>query len=492
MNLQDRLQWIFDSTTFIGSELILLSGILMLLVSGLVLKREATILFHGIAFLTFTTSVIIVVIDWPESPVGLFNGMVRHDDFSSYLKILIDLGGVLTILLSRNKIQKKKPEYFLLLIAIILGAHWLVMSMNFVMVLLALEMISLSSYVLVGFGFDKKGAEGSLKYFLFGSVATAVMIFGMSLLYGMSGTLDFSTNKFVSALLEQKSPLVLIGGLMTLSGFLFKIVAAPLHLWAADVYESAPTPVVAFLSIVPKLAGFGVLIKFTLAINLFGQSPYHWQIIIGTISMLSLTIGNFSALWQNDPKRMMAYSSIAQSGFLLVGLTCLSISGIHAILFYASIYLLMNFLTFLMIQQFELDHNSSSIPSLAGLGRKFPFQSIAIGIGLISLIGFPITSGFTAKFFIFSSLWEAFSQSGKPILLVLFVFGLTNMVVSLFYYLKMPYYLFLKEVAAEKSFPANTPRWENLLSAFLVVLLLILFFQPGLLMGWINRINFVL
>ena len=318
------------------------------------------------------------------------------------------------------------------------------------------------------------------------------MIFGMSLLYGMSGTLDFSTNKFVSALLGQKSSLVLIGGLLTLSGFLFKIVAAPLHLWAADVYESAPTPVVAFLSVVPKLAGFGVLIKFTLAINLFGQSPYHWQIIIGTISMLSLTIGNFSALWQTNPKRMMAYSSIAQSGFLLVGLTCLSISGIHAILFYASIYLLMNFLTFLIIQQFEIDHNSTSIPSFAGLGRKFPFQSIAIGIGLISLVGFPLTSGFTAKFFIFSSLWEAFSQSGKPILIVLFVFGLANMVVSLFYYLKMPYFLFMKEPPAEKTIPTNIPLGENLLAAFLVVLLLVLFFQPGLLMGWINRINFVL
>jgi len=492
MNLQDQLQWIFDSTTLIVPELILLSGILVLLIAGLVLKRETTILFHAIAFLTLTISVTIVVIDWPENPVRLFNGMIRFDDFSCYLKILIDLGGLLTIFLTRNKIQKKKSVYFLLLIAIILGAHWLVMSMNFVMVLLSLEMISLSSYVLVGFGFDKKGSEGSLKYFLFGSVATAVMIFGMSLLYGMSGTLDFSTNKFVSALLEQKSQLVLIGGLMTLSGFLFKIVAAPLHLWAADVYESAPTPVVAFLSVVPKLAGFGVLIKFTLAINLFGQSPYNWQIIIGSISMLSLTVGNFSALWQNNPKRMMAYSSIAQSGFLLVGLTCLSISGIHAILFYATIYLLMNFLTFLIIQQFEIDYSLSSIPSFAGLGRKSPFQSIAIGIGLISLVGFPLTSGFTAKFFLFSSLWEAFSQSGKPILIVLIVFGLANMVVSLFYYLKMPYYLFMKEPTTEKAIPTNIPRWENLLSAFLVVLLLVLFFQPGLLMGWINRINFVL
>lgn len=492
MNLQDQLQWISDSATFLSPEFILLFGIIALLISGLILKKEEAIIFHILAFLSIGASALVVVIDWPENPVRLFNGMIRFDDFSSYLKILIDLGGLLTIVLTRNRVQKKKAEYFLLLVTIILGAHWLVMSMNFVMVLLSLEMISLSSYVLAGFGFDKKGAEGSLKYFLFGSVATAVMIFGMSLLYGMSGTLDFSTNKFVSALLEQKSPLVLIGGLMTLSGFLFKIVAAPLHVWAADVYESAPTPVVAFLSVVPKLAGFGVLIKFTLAINLFGQSAYNWPTIIGTISMLSLTIGNFSALWQNNPKRMMAYSSIAQSGFLLIGLTSLSISGVHAILFYMAIYLIMNFLTFLIIQQFELDHNTLSIPSLAGLGRKFPFQSIAMGVGLISLVGFPITAGFTAKFFLFSSLWEAFSQAGKPILIVLFVFGLVNMVVSLYYYLKMPYYLFLKEPTSEKTFLVNTPLWENLLSAFLVVLLLALFFQPDLLMGWINRINFVL
>jgi len=492
MNLQNKLQWISDSTTFIGSELLLVAGIVILLVGGLVLKREIKFFFHAIAFLILSTSVVIVVLDWPENPVRLFNGMMRYDDFSSFLKILIDLGGLLTILLTRNKIQRKKPEYFLLLLAIVLGAHWLVMSMNFVMVLLSLEMISLSSYVLVGFGFDKKGAEGSLKYFLFGSVATAIMIFGMSLLYGMSGTLDFSTKKFVSALLEQKSGLVLVGGLMTLSGFLFKVVAAPLHLWAADVYESAPTPVVAFLSVVPKLAGFGVLIKFTLAINMFGQSPYNWQTILGTISILSLTIGNFSALWQTNPKRMMAYSSIAQAGFLLIGLTCLSLSGIHAILFYGCIYLLMNFLTFLIIQQFDLDYNSHSISLFAGLGRRFPFQSIAIGIGLISLVGFPITAGFTAKFLLFSSLWDAFSQSGKPILIVLLVFGLANMVVSMFYYLKMPYYLFLKELPPEKTIPRNIHRWENLLSVFLVVLLLYLFFQPGLLMGWINRINFVL
>ena len=492
MNLQDKLQWISDSTTFIIPEFILLAGLIVLLLTGLIHRKKENTLFHTIAFSALAASLTLGVIDWPENPVRLFNGMLRFDDFSSYLKILIDLSGILTLLLSRPKNLERKPEYFFLLTSIILGAHFLVMSMNFVMVLLSLEMISLSSYVLVGFGFNKKGSEGSLKYFLFGSVATAIMIYGMSILYGMAGTLDFSTGKFVTALLAEKSSLVLIGGLMILSGFLFKIVAAPLHLWAADVYEAAPTPIVAFFSVVPKLAGFGVLIKFALAINLFGQSPYNWQLIIGSISMLSLTIGNFSALLQTDPKRMMAYSSIAQSGFLLVGLTSLSISGVHAILFYASIYLVMNFLTFLIIQQFEIDHFTYSIPSLAGLGRKFTFQSIAIGVALISLMGFPFTAGFTAKFFIFSSLWETFSQSGKPILLILFIFGLANMVVSLFFYLKIPYYLFLKELPPEKINFSSTPKKENLLAAFLVMLLLFFFFQPGLLMGWINRISFVL
>lgn len=492
MNLQDQLQWISDSTQFIFPEFILLFGLVAALVAGLILKRKETILFHIIALLSLVFSIVLIITDWPESPVKLFQGMIRFDDFSSCLKILIDLAGVLTICLSRNKNLKKKPEYFVMLLGALIGAHGLVMSMNFIMVLLSLEMISLSSYVLVGFGFDKKGAEGSLKYFLFGSVATAIMIYGMSLLYGLSGTLDFASNKFVSALLEQKSPLILIGGLMTLSGFLFKIVAAPLHLWAADVYESAPTPVAAFLSVVPKLAGFGVLIKFTLAINLFGQSSFPWQIIIGTISMLSLAIGNFSALWQNVPKRMMAYSSIAQSGFLLVGLASLSLSGVHSILFYSAIYLVMNFLTFLVLQQVELNWSASTISSMAGLGRKYPLQSFALSVGLISLLGFPITAGFTAKFFIFSALWEIFSQTGKPILLVLFGFGLINMVVSLFFYLKIPFYLFMKEAPAGKIVLTKTPFFENLLSAILVILLIALFFQPGLLMGWINRINFVL
>lgn len=157
-----------------------------------------------------------------------------------------------------------------------------------------------------------------MKYFLFGTVATACMIYGMSLIYGLSGTLHFSSDQFLNALIEIKSPLLLIASLLTLAGFLFKISAAPFHLWAPDVYESAPTPVVAFISIVPKLAGLTILAKFVLAIQLFGQSGFPWQAIIAVISIISILIGNLSALAQTNPKRMLAYSAIFRGqGWLL-------------------------------------------------------------------------------------------------------------------------------------------------------------------------------
>ncbi len=205
--------------------------------------------------------------------------------------------------------------------------------------------------------------------------------------------------------------------------------------------------------------------------------------------MLSITIGNFSALRQKNAKRMMAYSSIAQSGFLLIGIITFLPEGIHFMLFYATVYTLANFLIFFLLQYFA-SRGIHTIAEFNGMGKKLLWPSVFILIGLISLTGLPPTSGFTAKLFIFSSVWEAFSQSGKPVLLWLLVFGLLNTVVSLFYYLRIPYYAFIKSANANSK--ENNSRFENLLALFLVVLILILFFLPGMLMGWINKINFVL
>jgi NADH-quinone oxidoreductase subunit N len=363
------------------------------------------------------------------------------------------------------------------------------MSTHFLMVLLSLEKISLSSYVLAGYSFTKASSEGSLKYFLFGSVAAAVMLYGFSILYGLTGSLDFSSQQFVEQLIEKNSPLTLIAGLMVLAGFLYKISAAPMHPWAPDVYEAAPVPVIAFLSVAPKLAGLGVLLKFVLAMSLYGQSAYDWQMIVCAIAMLTITIGNFSALWQQNPKRMMAYSSIAQSGFLLIGIVAFLPQGIHFMLFYASIYLLMNFAVFIFLDFFE-KKGITSIAQYNGAGKTFAWPSILLLIGLIALTGLPPTAGFTGKLFIFSALWQSYELTGKPLLMWLLIFGLLNTVVSLFYYMRIPYFAFLK--SSEPAKTQNIITFENLLGLILVLLLLMLFFLPGLLMGWINKINFVL
>jgi len=484
-----QLGSIQESISFFLPELVLSGGVILLVAVGLVKKFH-----HALVLLTcaiFLASFVTLVNTETKEPVVLFLGMIRHDDFSLYLRLLIDVGALLTVFMSwQNRHHQARPaEYYTLITAIVLGAHLLTMSMNFIMVFISLELISIGSYVLTGFSFSKSSAEGSLKYFLFGSVASAVMLYGFSFLYGITGTMDFSSREFFHGLAEQSSPLFLAAGLMALAGFLYKVAAAPLHLWAPDVYESAPMPVVAFFSVVPKLAGLAVLSRFTLAVNLFGQSPYDWQLILVVIALLTLTVGNFSALQQRNAKRLMAYSSIAQSGFLLVGVASFSPAGIQFMLFYASVYVLMNFLVFIYLQYFEFQ-GITTIAGYQGVGKEFVFPSVLLLVGLVSLTGLPPTAGFTGKLLVFSSLWDSYQLTAKPLILILLIFGLLNTVVSLFFYLRIPYFSFIR--SGETTGRANILSLENLLGLILVLLILYLFFAPGLLMGWINKITFVL
>lgn len=488
----EKLEVIQRSLPFFFPELILSAAIIFMLVLGMIFRgANHSSLFHFFSLLIFTVSFLLFVLNWEmyQNPVKLFGDMLRSDGFSTYLKILIDTSGFLTVVMTwRNHLEKKHlSEYYALIFGVVLGAHLLVMSVNFIMVFLSLEMISIPSYILAGFLFTKKGAEGSLKYFLYGSVASAIMLYGFSILYGMAGTLDFSSAEFAHRLAERNTPLMFTSGIMVLAGFFYKMAAVPMHPWAPDIYEASPTPVVAFFSVVPKLAGLGILAKFLVAITIFGHL-YDWPVVVSIVAILSLAVGNFSALKQKNPKRMMAYSSIAQSGFLLIGLSTYLPQGVHFMLFYASIYMLANFLVFFCLHHFE-SFAITTMNDFAGVGRDLTWPSVLIFIGFITLTGLPPTAGFTAKLFIFSSLWEAYSQSGKIILLFLLIFGLLNTVVALFYYLRIPYFAFLK---SGQSLPKqNNLTFENLFGLILVVLILILFFQPGLLMGWINKINFV-
>ena len=487
MEWNRELDTISQSLGSLVPELVLSFFILLFVL--LALFRIRTSILASIAILTFASSVFFVSQSDFTSPISLFNGYLKIDGFSLYMKVLMDVAGLFTCLLSFDLKRKHPSEFFALLISAVLGGHLLASTTHGLIVFLSLELISISSYVLSGFSFSKSGSESSLKYFLFGSVASAVMLYGFSILFGITGSLDFASENFFKSILENDSPLVLLASFMVMAGFLFKISAVPMHPWAPDVYEGAPIPVVAFLSVAPKLAGITVLAKFVIASSIFGQSLYDWQAIISVVAIATLTVGNFSALRQKNPKRLMAYSSIAQSGFMVVGVAAFLIQGLQTLLFYASVYLIMNFLVFLYLKVFE-DHGYETISDYSGSGKRLLWPSIFLLVGLVSLTGLPPTAGFTGKLLIFSSLWQAYESSNKAITIVLLIFGLVNTVISLFYYLQIPYYAFLK--SGERTEKPNLITFENFFGLFLVVVLLILFFAPTVLMSWINKINFVL
>jgi NADH-quinone oxidoreductase subunit N len=484
--MKDQLNDMAQSMTWVVPEIILTSAFLIILVAGLFRIKTNLLLFFSIA--VFTAVTFLIAADLFVTSPMLFN-MLRKSGVTSFIQLLINISAILTCILSFQKVHEHASEYFAFLIAAVLGAHLLTMTSNFLLIFISIELLSISSYVLAGFSFDKKSAEGSLKYFLFGAVASAVMLYGFSLLYGITGSMDFTSTQFIDALINKQNSLSSLAMLFVLAGFLFKISSFPMHFWAPDIYESAPTPVVAFFSTARKLAGLMVMLKFIMSVNLFGQSELNWQWYLAAIAIATITVGNFAALKQTNIKRLMGYSSIAQSGFLMIGMLVFLPQGIQFFLFYSCVYVAMNFLVFLYINSFEKS-GITTIAEYSGLGKTFIVSNIFLLIGLISLTGLPPTAGFTGKLFLFSGMWAAFQHSGTPILIVLLIVGLLNTVVSLFYYLRLPYYAFLKN--GKPAISHNILPFENLLGIFLVLVLLILFFQPGLLMSWINKINFVL
>ena len=412
----------------------------------------------------------------------LFGKMLLLDGLAMFIKGIVLLSAMVMVL---HAYLLKKPfsgEYFIIVIGMTLGLCLMAMSVNLLMIYLSIEVVSISSYLLAAFNQSRKSTESALKYVLFGAVSSAVMLYGMSWLYGITGTLNINEATFTRLLFQEDgiNLAVLIACLFTLGGFLFKLASVPFHLWTPDAYEGTPTPIVSFFSIAPKIAALAVAIRFLTV------APTQLQSIIAVISMASITVGNFSALWQQNAKRLLAYSTIAQAGFMLIGLVVLSPLAIKATLFYASTYLFISMLAFLLID--ICLGEDAKMNQLKGLGRQQPFLGIMMILAMIALTGLPLTVGFTAKFIIFSSLWEQYQQNNQPILLWLFTFGLLNTAVALFYYLKMPYLMFFKETGNEENIVVTPSFGQKILIVSLAIPIVWLFFQPSGLMNWIEKL----
>ena len=456
-------------------DLIIALGFLLVLAAGFI--RPLSFMQLKVISSVFVLAAVVIHFILPQSAGLVFNGHLLFDPFSHASRSLILLTGLFLIFITRqNQIKKHQHEYFAFLLAIVSGAMVMVVSNHAVTLMVAIEITAISSYVLAGYLFRIQGTEAAVKYFIYGSIATAVLAFGISLMYGATGNLiiqDLAVD-IQGAIENRETGFVTLGFLMITAAILFKLAAAPVHLWAPDIYQAAPTPVIAIFSTLPKIASALVLIKLLLSGDGRVGEP---QIIAGILAALTLAAGNFPALRQTNLKRLMAYSSIGQAGFLLTAMVATPDSARSGLLFYALVLAIANLLVFYCLQFFEVYNESNEIKGLAGLGKFNALAAVGLTVGVFSLIGMPPFAGFSAKLVIFMNLWSSGAAEGDKILLFLFIFGLLNTLMALFYYLQIPFYLLIRK--SEKDHSVNRLKIsESLLIVTLSFLLILLFLRP--------------
>ncbi len=481
MQLKDHLYQVIQSLSGFLPETWLAGAFLLLILVEILLKNsrwqhQTTSVLRGLAFGMGLVALSLVFLQWNDLNGYLFHHLLYLDNKAVYFKILI-LVAFLFVLIHVQIMGSDLPaEFYSILVAVVLGLCLMTMSVNGLSIYLSIELVSIGSYLMASLGRGKKSGEGGLKYLLFGALSSAVMLYGLSFLYGMTGTLDLTNDVFASQLAQNHPSIVLVVGFLTLAGVLFKLSLVPFHIWAPDVYEGAATPVVAFLSTAPKVAALLVLMRLLSVFSL------DFQPLMAVVALVSILAGNLSALWQSDLKRLLAYSGIAQAGFVLVGLVAFNQLGFESAAFYISVYILMNLAAFLLIDL--IGEGATDLNSFAGKGTSHPLLSICFTIIMVALVGLPPTVGFTAKLLVFSALWEANQSGGDGLLIVLLVVGLLNAIISLFYYFKVPFYLFFRtntQTTSSRRFLLG-----EMVAVLLTVAIIFLFLQTGWLLEWIK------
>jgi len=386
----------------------------------------------------------------PADEPLVLGGMVRWDWLAFAFTILILFTTAVACLISVNvEGVGNRGDYYGLLLISTMGMVLMASSADLIMLFLAIETTSIPLYVLAGFlKADDKSTESGLKYFLFGAVTTAVMLYGFSLIYGFTG----ETNLYLiaDAMKAAGLSLLLVGGIavLVLVGFSFKIAAVPFHFWAPDVYEGAPTPVTAYVSTASKVAGFAVLVRVMMLA--FPSIDAFWAAILAATAAATMTLGNVLAIAQSNIKRLLAYSSIAHAGYALIGLVALSVFGVASMMFYLLAYVVTNLAAFTVVILFARAAGSDEIKDYAGLSRRSPWLALVLLIAFLSLGGMPPFAGFVAKVFVF----KAAVDSG---LIWLAFVGVLNSIIGLYYYLIVLKVVYLYR-SEDDNLPVQVPR----------------------------------
>ncbi len=373
----------------------------------------------------------------PQGGASLWGGMLRHDWLAFVFQMVFLVGAAATALFAMDvESLGKRGEFYILLLASTLGMMLMAAAGDLVMLYLAIETTSIPMYVLAGFLHgDLKSTEAGFKYLLFGAMASAIMLYGFTLLYGFTGETSLQALPVAIARSHLGMPALLGVLVLMLVGFGFKTSVVPLHFWAPDVYQGAPTPVTGFLSTASKAAGFAVLLRVLLSAFPQATMPY-WGALLAAVSVATMVLGNTLAIAQKDIKRMLAYSSIAHAGYILVGLVALTRLGYAAVIFYLGVYLLSNLVAFGVVAMVEKADGSNEIADYAGLGKRAPWLALALMFALLSLSGTPPFGGFVGKAWLFGA-------AVKADLVWLAIVGVLNSVIAMYYYivvLKVAYF----------------------------------------------------
>ena len=464
-------------------ELTLASFAVVTILLDLFIQRKGWLVI--ISILGIIVSAAFALSLWDESPRAVFNSMLIIDNFAVLFKLLfLGIAG-LVILASvdyATRFSRFQGEYYALIMLSTTGMMLMAATGELISIFVSLELVNLSLYALVGFLKDDKSAEASLKYLLLSAIASAILLFGMALVYGFTGKTnlgEIAKNIQSFSTLVTDQPALLTGIILLIAGFGFKIAMFPFHMWVPDVYEGAPTPITAYLSVGSKAAGFAVILRvFYSAFQTPVALSKDWGMVFAVTSVITMTLGNILAIHQNNIKRMLGYSSIAQAGYILVGLATVAFApatitvGQSSILFFLISYALTNLGAFITIIAISNHTGSDLIEDFAGMGKRSPLMALCLSLCMISLIGMPPAAGFIAKFYLFSS-------AVQHDLLWLVVIAVINSVISAYYYLRVVKVMWFRESVTTGAVAASGALKFALAISSLGVLLLGIF--PGIL-----------
>ncbi|HBY61409.1 MAG TPA: NADH-quinone oxidoreductase subunit N [Solibacterales bacterium] len=427
---------------FLPEMILTVAGVLLMMLVPL--KRNARGLFYGLTLAALVLSLAASVAAFGD-PGPAFQNMLLIDGFATFFRVLVIGVGILTVSMSNMYLARERAEsgeYYALLLFSLVGQSIMVSANEMIMLFIGLEVSSIATYIMAGYlRDDKRNNESALKYFLLGSFATAFLLYGIAWIYGLTGTTNLTEIRAVLLNPDIQPSLMIVGAAaaMMFVGFAFKISAAPFQVWAPDVYQGAPAPVSAFMSAGPKAAAFAIFLRVFL--TAFQPIADRWEPIVWLSALLTMIVGNFAALAQSNVKRLLAYSSIAHAGYVMVALVSNSQVGTAAAMFYLVAYAFMNIGAFAVVTHIaRKGERYVRIEDLAGLGVRQAGTAALLSIFLLSLIGVPLTAGFFGKFYIFKAALDSN-------LVWLTILGLLNSAVAAYYYLRILVVMYMQDPA---------------------------------------------